>query len=294
MGHLEISISGSIQKNNFDSWKLGLLEQITSTNLDLETDNDFAVASDNVKSLKAAEKMLKDCKVKALEQTHDIQKLFSAIDEVSETARETRLILERQVRTKKQQIKSNLVTKAQLKLAEYCKSKPEVFSYVDQEQFTAVSSLEAAIKGKASLTGVEKALDTKVQELIQKIDAQEQLAQVSYQFISNQSDQHRVLLQDMQYLLSLPLPELKLTVENRIVKLSEQQALKSAQESESELQVASCEAVHGARSETISNYVISIEVSSTRSEAIEIAREVKQYLIARSQVSDIKLKKQCD
>ena len=55
----------------------------------------------------------------------------------------------------------------------------------------------------------------------------------------------------MQYLLSLPLSELKLTVENRIVKLSEQQALKSAQESESELQVASCEAVHGSRSETI-------------------------------------------
>ncbi|EHK9181874.1 hypothetical protein KCU29_004540 [Vibrio parahaemolyticus] len=294
MEHLEISISGSIQKNNFDSWKLGLLEQITSTNLDLETDNDFAVASDNVKSLKAAEKTLKECKVKALEQTHDIQQLFSAIDEVSETARETRLILERQVRTKKQQIKSDLVTKAQLKLLEYCKSKSEIFSYVDQEQFTAVSSLEAVIKGKASLTGVEKALGTKVQELIQKIDAQEQLAQESYQFISNQSDQHRVLLQDMQYLLSLPLPELKLTVENRIVKLSEQQALKSAQESESELQVASCEAVHGARSETISNYVISIEVSSTRSEAIEIAREVKQYLIARSQVTDIKLNKQRD
>ncbi|MBE3761990.1 hypothetical protein HJ205_23520 [Vibrio parahaemolyticus] len=294
MEHLEISISGSIQKNNFDSWKLGLLEQIASTNLELETDNDFAIASDNVKSLKMAEKTLKECKVKALEQTHDIQQLFSAIDEVSETARETRLILERQVRTKKQQIKSDLVTKAQLKLFDYCKSKSEIFSYVDQEQFTAVSSLEAVIKGKASLTGVENALDTKVQELIQKIDDQEQLAQESYQFISNQSDQHRVLLQDMQYLLSLPLPELKLTVENRIVKLSEQQALKSAQESESELQVASCEAVHGACSETISNYVISIEVSSTRSEAIEIAREVKQYLIARSQVTDIKLNKQRD
>ena len=292
MEHLEISISGSIQKNNFDSWKSGLLEQIASTNLELETDNDFAVASDNVKALKTAEKTLQESKIKALEQTYDIQQLFLAIDEVSATARETRLILERQVRTKKQQIKYDLVTKAQLKLLDYCKSKSEIFSYVDQEQFTVLSNLEAVIKGKASLTGVEKALDIKVQELIQKIDAQEQLAQESYQFISNQSDQHRVLFQDTQHLLSLPLPELKLTVENRIVKLSEQQALKSAQESESELQVASSEAVHGAQSETISNYVISIEVSSTRSEAIEIAREVKQYLEARSQVIDIKLNKQ--
>ncbi|GLT19888.1 hypothetical protein GCM10007938_36710 [Vibrio zhanjiangensis] len=294
MEHLEISILGSIQKNNFASWKLDLLEQIASTNLELETDNDFATASDNVKSLKIAEKTLKECKIKALEQTHDIQQLFSAIDEVSETARETRLILERQVRTRKQQIKSELVTQAQLKLVDYCKAKSEIFSYLDQEQFTAVSKLEAAIKGKASLSGVERALDTKVKELMQEIDAQEQFAHESYQFISNQSDQHRVLLQDMQYLLSLPLPELKLTVENRIVKLSEQQALKSAQESESELLVASCEAVHGARSETISNYVISIEVSSTRSDAIEIARSVKQHLTARTQVTDIKLNIQRD
>ncbi len=291
MEYLEISISGSIQKNNFESWKLGLLEQIASTNLELETDNDFAIASENVKSLKSAEKTLKECKVKALEQTNDIQKLFLAIDEVTETARETRLILERQVRTKKQKIKSDLVIQAQQQIIEHCKSKSEIFSYLNQEQFTSVSSFEAVIKGKASLTGVEKALDTKVQELIVQIDAEEQLAKERYQFISNQSSQHRVLLQDVQYLLSLPLPELKLTVENRIVKLSEQQALQSAKESESELQVISKEAVHGVQSETISNYVISVEVSSTRTEAIEIAREVKQFLATRAQVSDIKLNK---
>ena len=174
--------------------ELDLLDQIASTNLELETDNDFATASDNVKSLKTAEKTLKECKVKALEQTHDIQQLFSAIDEVLETARETRLILERQVRTKKQQIKFDLVTKAQSKLLITANQNLKYSHMWIKSSLLRVSKLEAAIKGKASLSGVERALDTKVKELMQEIDAQEQFAHESYQFISNQSDQHRVLL----------------------------------------------------------------------------------------------------
>ncbi|MDN3716538.1 hypothetical protein [Vibrio breoganii] len=294
MEKLEISISGSIQKNNFDYWKLNLLEKIESTNLNLETDNDFVNASENVKTLKSAEKTLKECKVKALEKTNDIQMLFLAIDEISDKARQTRLVLERQVRVKKQEIKSSLVTQAQKQILEYCKSKSEAFSYLEQEQFTSVVNLEAAIKGKYSLTGVEKALDNKVRTLKEQIDARERLAKESYQIISSQNHQHSVLLQDIPYLLSLPLGELKLTVENRIVKLSEQQALERAKESESELQAISKEVVHGIASDRIKKYVISVDICSTHTEAIEIARELKQFLSSREQVSDIKLNKQRD
>jgi hypothetical protein len=290
--HLEISISGSIQKNNFDSWKKGLLEQIELTNLDLETDNDYAVAFENVKSLKNAEKILNECKVKALDQTFEIQSLFNAIDEISETARQTRLVLERQVKIKKQLIKSDLILQAQQTIVDYCGSKAEAFSYLNHAAFSKNSDFELAIKGKSSLTGVEKALNDKVLQLKLQIDVQEKLAKENHQFISNQTSNHSVLFQDLEHLISLPHSELKLTVENRIVKLSEQEALQSAKESESEFQAISNEALHGVQNSIIGNYIVTIDVTSTHADAISVARDIKQFLIEHPQVTDIKLSKQ--
>ncbi len=107
------------------------------------------------------------------------------------------------------------LSKTGSRVIEHYKSKSEIFSYLNQKQFTSVSSFEAIIKEKASLAGVQKTLDTKKVQ----IDAEELLAKERYQVISSQSSQHRILLQDVQYLVSIPLSELKLTVENSIVKL---------------------------------------------------------------------------
>ena len=292
MEFLEISISGAIKTNNFESWRRDLLDQIELTNLELATDSDFIVASDNVKLLKVAEKTLKECKIKALEETHEIQALFNAIDEIAETARQTRLVLERQVRTKKQQIKSDLINKAQQSIVDYCESKTEAFSYLDSTHFSNISSFESVIKGKSSLTGVEKALNEKVQALKEEIDTQEEQANQNFKLISKQKSSYRVLLQDLQHLISLPHSELTLTIKNRIVTLSEEKALRSAKESESELQAVSNEALHGVQDGSIGDYVVLVEVSSTRTDAISIARDIKQFLAENPQVTGIKLSKQ--
>lgn len=73
---LTIELTGKIQKTNFDEWKKDLILQIKSTKTDLITDDDFFIATEEVKMFKIAEKSLKKAKQSAIEQVTDIQKLF--------------------------------------------------------------------------------------------------------------------------------------------------------------------------------------------------------------------------
>jgi hypothetical protein len=108
--NLEIQISGRIQNSNFPVWNNALLNQIGLINLKLITDNDFAAATEDVKLLKRAEKAILEAKIRAIEQTEEIQRLFNALDEISEQARQARLTLERQIRTRKQEIRTEIQT----------------------------------------------------------------------------------------------------------------------------------------------------------------------------------------
>lgn len=95
MNEIVIKLTGEIENTNFDEWKKDLITQIQSTKKELITDDDFVIASKQVKSFKLAEKSLVEAKQSAIEQASDIQKLFGAIDEISVEARDARLSLER-------------------------------------------------------------------------------------------------------------------------------------------------------------------------------------------------------
>ena len=109
MSELIIKLTGEITDTNFDEWKNDLLARLKKVNTELTTDDDFANAEADVKTIKAGEKSLKDAKTSALEQAKEIQKLFAAIDEVSAEAREARLALERQIKKRKAEIKVEII-----------------------------------------------------------------------------------------------------------------------------------------------------------------------------------------
>ncbi|MEM7257170.1 MAG: hypothetical protein AAF404_07260, partial [Pseudomonadota bacterium] len=60
MKDLQITLTGKITDTNFDEWKNSLIEQIAGSNRALATDDDFALAEQDVKTLKAGEKALKE------------------------------------------------------------------------------------------------------------------------------------------------------------------------------------------------------------------------------------------
>ena len=109
MKQLFIKLTGTVNSSNFDVWKKELITQIQSVNVELVTDNDFVTASKQVKSFKSAEKSLKQAKQSAISQAEEIQQLFTAIDEITEEARQARLSLERQIKARKLEIKQQYI-----------------------------------------------------------------------------------------------------------------------------------------------------------------------------------------
>ena len=226
MEHLEIQISGKIRNSNFLKWKDSLLKQIHSTKLELITDSDFAVASEDAKALKKAEKVIKEAKIKAIAQTEEIQSLFNALDEISEKARQARLTLERQIRVKKKEIKNELIEGAIGEVYNYITGKSKIFCQLDNSKHLQRHQYESAIKGKHTINSVESALYYLVQNQKNTIDDRSMQVSINLSLIEAIAPDDRLLFQDVNYLVALPENELQLTIENRIGKLSEQKARK--------------------------------------------------------------------
>ncbi|MFK8077883.1 MAG: hypothetical protein AB8B84_14945 [Granulosicoccus sp.] len=105
MTELTITLTGEVRESNFEEWKDGLVERIHSVDATLSEDDDFTSANDSIRQFRDAELMLKNAKQAALEQAADINRLFDAVDAVTEETRQARLTLERRVRIRRQELK---------------------------------------------------------------------------------------------------------------------------------------------------------------------------------------------
>jgi hypothetical protein len=289
MDNLEIQISGRIHSSNFPVWKNALLNQIGLINLKLITDNDFAAATEDAKLLKKAEKAIIEAKIRAIEQTEEIQLLFDALDEISEQARQARLTLERQIRTRKQEIKDDLISTAITEIRNYIAGKAEVYSQLDNSRYLQRYQYESATKGKASIAGVKNSLASLVRDLKCEIDTECSQVLRNYKLIEAIPVNDRLLFQDITYLVTLPETELRLTIENRTVRVSEQKSRLNAEKAEKALTDIADEELSGTINEETTHYVIAIDLLSTRQYAVSKAREIKQLLESSDTLVGMKL-----
>lgn len=105
MTELTITLTGEVRESNFEEWKDGLVERIRAVDGELSADDDFTSANDSIRQFRDAELMLKSAKQAALKQAADINRLFDAVDAVTEETRQARLTLERRIRTRRQELK---------------------------------------------------------------------------------------------------------------------------------------------------------------------------------------------
>ena len=105
MTELTITLTGEVRESNFEEWKDGLVERIHAVDAELSEDDDFTSANDSIRQFRDAELMLKNAKQAALKQAADINRLFDAVDAVTEETRQARLTLERRIRVRRQELK---------------------------------------------------------------------------------------------------------------------------------------------------------------------------------------------
>jgi hypothetical protein len=297
MNEIVIKLSGEIHDSNFDEWKKDLITQIQSTKKELVTDDDFVLASEQVKSFKLAEKSLIIAKQSAIEQASDIQRLFGAIDEISAEARQARLSLERQIKKRKTEIKDEMIESGINLIQEILEKQSTDFRSIDYSIYLERKRFEEAVKRKSGIKGMNSAvisLSTEIKnEILDKVNDIE----TNGTLIDSISEEYGFLFQDRKSLLILTLKELELTVENRISKFKESKAQKETKGILSELKTdrnidlkTNDEiAVDTELSPSLEKFQIIINILSTKDYAADIAQSIKQTLENNSTITNIQL-----
>ena len=158
---LLIEVSGSVVRSNLEPFRQHALAVIDCINTDLRTDQDFADAEATVKWLRddvAAQ--LKAAKQHAMAQAADIDALFRAVDSVIEAADSKRLHLDKLVKTRKDQIRAEMIGSAQAALDQHVAG---LNARIGQKWIgRTMGAFADSIKGKRSLDSMRDAVDAEL------------------------------------------------------------------------------------------------------------------------------------
>lgn len=297
MNQLIIKLKGEVQSSNFAEWKNDLSALIQSVNTELSTDDDFVGAIRHVKLFKAAEKYLKNAKQSAIDQASDIQRLFEAIDEISEKARQARLSLERQINARKLEIKEGCIQSGIEVVLCFINQQNGDFQLVDHDGYLDHNRFGSAIRGKGGVAGIQSAIDYLCDEIKLEILQKADEATTNGVRIDTVPHKYKLLFQDRNSLISLNKQELGLTIDKRIALFNEENAKIEAEkaiDTSKNIEYVELNSVAGLPAEELAvlekqQYRLIIDILSSENTAIEIARSIRQTHGDSAWISSIKL-----
>lgn len=246
---LHIEVTGMVTASNLAAFKDHALAVFAGINRDLQTDQDFANAESTVKWCSSVEDKLKAAKQHALSQTASIDELFNAIDAISESARATRLELDKLVKARKEARRLEIKQGAEQALAVHIET---INKRLDKVRLPAIpADFAGAIKGKRTIESLQDAVDSELARakieanaIAEKIDAnlaslRELAAEHAFLF----ADAQQLVLKSNDDLVSLikvriaehqQAEQRRLGAEREKIRAEEQARLESEQRAEQE------------------------------------------------------------
>ena len=301
MSELIIRLKGEVTDTNFDEWKNDLLARLKKVNTELASDDDFANAESDVKTIKAGEVALKNAKASALEQADEIQKLFAAIDEVSSEARDARLALERQIKKRKAEMKDEIVDTGLDQIKAHIEEQSTELQSVNHSWLDR-SAFEDEIKGKRTTSSIQKAITSLQVKIKNEIAEREDSINANRQVLDKINDDHSALFQDKESLLLMDGESLQATIDERIeyFEAENQKQSEAAPEVPDETEETAEENTNDVKEEepetedtpvypTDELHVISIEIFAEVDAAQQLFDEIDDLYSNREIVSEIKL-----
>jgi predicted phage-related endonuclease len=213
---LLIEVRGQVTSSNLGPFKAAALALIRGVNRDLKTDEDFAHAEKAVKWCEDVEERLAAAKQQALSQTATIDALFRTIDEISAEARDVRLALGKDIKSKKESIRGEIVAGAVKAFADHiramnCPYLPRV-----------VDDFAGVIKGKRTVASLRDAVDTELARV--KIEANGHYQRIQQNLGTLAAHQaHAALFADVAQLVLKAPDDLAAVIANRLAENEKRQ-----------------------------------------------------------------------
>lgn len=212
---LHIEVTGMVTASNLHEFRSTALAVFEGINRDLTTDQHFADAEKTVKWCKDVEDRLAAAKQHALSQTASIDELFRAIDDISATARQTRLELDKLVKARKEAIREEIRSGAVNAFREHIASLEKTFG--GRIKMPAVPcDIASAMKGKKTVASLRDAADTMLAAA--KIEANQIADRIRLNLETLRSDAkgYESLFADAQQLVEKENEDLKAVIQLRI------------------------------------------------------------------------------
>lgn len=214
---LSIQVSGSISLiTNLQKFGARLNEFVANINKEPSDDQGFADAEQAIKVLQNAQDALEAAESNALAQTSDIDEMRKTVKLYADTARTTRLMLEKMVKARKESIRLEIVQAAGIAFNAHvealeAETRP-IKLVVTRPDFAA------AIKGKRTITSLRDAVDTALANGKIAADAMAKDVRTKLLWCKETSAGYGFLFNDLAQIITKPLEDFQLTVETRIEK----------------------------------------------------------------------------
>lgn len=269
-------------------------EQFLSTlTSKFETDDDFAAAKEEVKTLKEVEDKIRAAIKSA--QSGEIAALITSAENIAERFRQERLARDKLVKLKESEIKQNIINGALDEISEI-RSKYESSVSLALEKtmpkLAITNRLEEATKNKRKLDGLVKSVNAEktliLAELAQesaRITARLKMIPVAYEHLFRDALQLVAGTDDLEPIIADRVnaeqqreAELKAKAEEDAKAKAESQAVASETETQSAVEKTQENSTALSDDEPTFNFEIRIAFTGTQEQAIALARKVKaQY-----------------
>ncbi|MDH0100087.1 YqaJ viral recombinase family protein [Stutzerimonas stutzeri] len=229
---LRIEVTGMVTNSNLDAFKAHALDVIGAINRDLVTDQDFADAEQAVKWCGDVEDRLKAAKQHALSQTESIDRLFSAIDDITAEARSTRLELDKLVKAMKEQRRLEIKMGAESAFAAHVGAINKRLGKVQLPPIRA--DFAGVMKGKRTIATLQDAADTELARLKIEANAAAEAIETNLASLRTLAADHAFLFSDTQHLVLKDNEALEAIIKSRIADHEAEEKAKAEARAEAE------------------------------------------------------------
>lgn len=219
---LRIELTGMVTASNLKVFEESAMAVIGAVKTDLQTDQDFADAKKAVKWCGDVEAAVEAAKKQALSQTASIEELFKALDRVKAYARDTRLAVDKRVKSQEVSIKVAIKAKAEAAFTDHIATINKTLGRLVMP--SVATDFAGAMKNKRTLASLRDAVDSELARA--KIEANRiaDAIRINLESLRTLAADHAFLFRDAQSLILKANDDFELLIKSRINEYEEEQA----------------------------------------------------------------------
>ncbi|RAS62656.1 putative phage-type endonuclease [Vibrio diazotrophicus] len=224
---ISYKMNGLAINSNLDEYKSKALELVEQSKKKLETDQDFANAESMVKVFKSAEDKLGLMSQQVLGEVESIDKFVKDLGFIGENIRQARLALDKQVKSRKEEIKTELVMMAKGEIQGLIADACQKFNVT----FNITADFAGAIKGKRNIESMRSAISEELANAKIALSEQKDIVQTNLDHVK-QHQEYKFLFNDWSVIAFKPADDFQTLVKLRISEHKEAEEKRLEQERE--------------------------------------------------------------